>query len=73
MRSWMICVVFISMVVMFQNVEADRKYLKFVDCNQPKPPPFCGLLKSTQLVERGCSALPSICRGSGSAARRPNP
>uniref|UniRef100_A0A9I9EA20 Uncharacterized protein n=1 Tax=Cucumis melo TaxID=3656 RepID=A0A9I9EA20_CUCME len=79
MRSWMICVVLISMVVMFQNVEADRKYLKFLDCNQSKPPPFCALLKNERFPKlpkqynRGCSAITGICRGGAAGAKQSNP
>lgn len=64
----MICLVLIGMI-MSQKVEAERKYLKFLDCNQPKPPLFCQLMRNERFpnlptYDRGCSPI-GRCRGGG--------
>ncbi|XP_038877580.1 protein RALF-like 11 [Benincasa hispida] len=66
MKSWLICVVFISMLVVGPGVAAEKKYLQFLDpCNQPNPPPTCSEVKEqveANPYNRGCSAI-HRCRG----------
>ncbi|KAE8637268.1 hypothetical protein CSA_017684 [Cucumis sativus] len=67
MKSWLICVVFISMLVMSQEVGAQTNHLKFPNpCDLPSPPPSCSSKVKdhapTNPYDRGCSAI-HRCRG----------
>ena len=67
MKSWLICLVFISMLAVGQEVVAETKHLTFLDpCNQPTPPPSCSKILEGKVIanpyDRGCSAI-NQCRG----------
>ena len=70
MKSLLICLALISMVMTSQEVTAEKKYLKFLDCHHPNPPPHCSIGNRGYVpvpanpYRRGCSAI-SRCRGGG--------
>ncbi|XP_023533089.1 protein RALF-like 10 [Cucurbita pepo subsp. pepo] len=65
MRSWLICIVLISMLVVSQEVASETKFLKFPDpCQQPNPPLGCSIGNAVPAnpYRRGCSKI-TRCRG----------
>lgn len=67
----------ISMVVMSQEVAADKGYLDFVNCNKPNPSAFCDMIKGRKLPippkpkDRGCFPF-NRCRGGQRNGQLPN-